>query len=312
MNVFHHFRDHVLAAVADLQAAGSLPDDLDLSRVVVEPPRDPDHGDLSTNVAMVLAKPARSNPRAIAELVAAELRKVPDVVSVEIANPGFLNLRLEVRFWRARIRDVLRAGTDYGDSTMGQGQRVNVEYVSANPTGPMHIGHARGAVVGDALAALLEKAGYDVTREYYINDAGAQVDVLAASTHLRYREALGEEIGPIPEGFYPGDYLRAVGESLAARDGDRWLNAAGDEWLPAFRHFAIDAMMAMIRDDLQALGVRHDVFTSERSLVESGAIERALEVLEGRGLLYTGVLEAPKGKLPDDGEPRPQTLFRAT
>lgn len=312
MNVFHHFRDRVLAAVAGLQAAGRLPADLDLSRIVVEPPRDPAHGDLSSNAAMVLAKPARANPRQIADMLAEALRGGPDVVAVEIANPGFLNLRLEPGFWRERIRDVLRQGVAYGDSTMGQGHAVNVEYVSANPTGPMHIGHARGAVVGDALAALLEKAGYAVTREYYINDAGGQVDVLAASAHLRYREALGEEIGPIPEGLYPGDYLRAVGEELARRDGDRWLDVPEGEWLPAIRRHAIDAMMAMIRDDLAALGVRHDVFTSERSLVDAGAIERALEVLEGKGLLYTGVLEAPKGKLPDDWEPRPQTLFRAT
>ncbi|BBK30882.1 arginyl-tRNA synthetase [Stella humosa] len=312
MNVFHHFRDRVLAAVAELQAAGRLPAELDLARVVVEPPRDAAHGDLSSNVGMVLAKPARSNPRAIAEMVGAALAGGEGVAAIEIANPGFLNLRLTPAFWRERIRDVLRAGVAYGDSAMGQGRPVNVEYVSANPTGPMHIGHARGAVVGDALAALLEKAGFAVTREYYINDAGGQVDVLAASAHLRYREALGEEIGAIPEGLYPGDYLRAVGEQLAEIHGDRWLAAPTEEWLPAFRRHAIDAMMAMIREDLAALGVRHDIFTSERSLVESGAIERALEVLEARDLLYTGVLEAPKGKLPDDWEPRPQTLFRAT
>ncbi|BBK38343.1 arginine--tRNA ligase [Allostella sp. ATCC 35155] len=312
MNVFHHFRDRVLAAIAGLQAAGRLPADLDLSRVVVEPPRDAAHGDLSTNAAMILAKPARANPRQLAELLAEALRGGEGVVAVEVAGPGFLNLRLDAGFWRERIREVLRQGVSYGDSAMGQGQAVNVEYVSANPTGPMHIGHARGAVVGDALAALLQKAGYAVTREYYINDAGGQVDVLAASAHLRYREALGEEIGPIPEGLYPGDYLRAVGEELARRDGDRWLGVPEGEWLPVLRRYAIDAMMAMIRDDLAALGVDHDVFTSERSLVEAGAIERALEVLEGRDLIYTGVLEAPKGKQPEDWEPRPQTLFRAT
>lgn len=312
MNVFHHFHDRVLAAVAGLQAAGRLPAGLDLSRIVVEPPRDPAHGDLSTNAAMVLAKPAGANPRQVADMLAEALKAGEGVVAVEIAGPGFLNLRLEPGFWRERIRDVLRQGVAYGDSTMGQGQRVNVEYVSANPTGPMHIGHARGAVVGDALAALLEKAGFDVTREYYINDAGGQVDVLAASAHLRYREALGEETGPIPEGLYPGDYLRAVGEALAERDGDRWLDVPEGEWLPVVRRYAIDAMMAMIRDDLAALGVHHDVFTSERSLVDAGAIERALEVLEDRDLIYTGVLEAPKGKLPEDWEPRPQTLFRAT
>ncbi|MGE0714758.1 MAG: arginine--tRNA ligase [Alphaproteobacteria bacterium] len=312
MNVFHDFRARVVAAVEGLQAAGKLPGDLDLARAVVEPPRDAAHGDLSSNVAMVLAKAARSNPRFLAELIAGSLVDTPDIEAVEVANPGFINLRLSAAFWRERIRDVLRAGLAYGQSTLGAGRPVNVEYVSANPTGPMHVGHARGAVVGDALAALLEKAGWAVTREYYINDAGAQVDVLAASAHLRYREALGEEIEAIPEGLYPGDYLRAVGEALAARDGDRWLDVPETEWLPPVRRFAIDSMMAVIRDDLAALGVDHAVFTSERSLVEAGAIERALEVLESRGLLYTGVLEAPKGKLPEDWEPRPQLLFRAT
>ncbi|MGE0725899.1 MAG: arginine--tRNA ligase [Alphaproteobacteria bacterium] len=312
MNVFQHFRDRAVAALQALERDGKLAAGLDLSRVVVEPPRDPAHGDLSCNAAMVLAKPAGTNPRALAALLADALRREPHVEAVEIAGPGFINMRLDAAFWRARVRDVLAAGLAYGDSTLGAGRPVNVEYVSANPTGPMHVGHARGAVVGDALAALLEKAGFAVTREYYINDAGAQVDVLARSTHLRYREALGETVGAIPEGFYPGDYLRPVGADLAARDGTRWRDVPESEWLAQVRQFAIDAMMAMIRDDLAALGVDHAVFTSERALVESGAIDRALETLQAKGLIYTGVLEPPKGKTPEDWEPRPQTLFRAT
>ena len=312
MNVFQHFRDRAVAALQALQQDGKLPSGLDLARVVIEPPRDPSHGDLSCNAAMVLAKPAGMNPRAVATLLADTLRAEAHVEAVEIAGPGFINLRLDASFWRARVRDVLTAGVSYGDSAMGAGRPVNVEYVSANPTGPMHVGHARGAVFGDALAALLEKAGFAVTREYYINDAGAQVDVLARSAHLRYREALGETIGAIPEGFYPGEYLKEVGVALAARDGDRWKALPEAEWLAPVRLFAIDAMMGMIREDLVVLGVKHAVFTSERALVDSGAIDRALAVLQEKGLLYTGVLEPPKGKTPDDWEPRPQTLFRAT
>jgi arginyl-tRNA synthetase len=234
------------------------------------------------------------------------------VTEVTIAGAGFVNWRLGDDFWRARVGDILAAGLDYGRSSAGAGRGVNVEFVSANPTGPMHVGHARGAVFGDALARLLEKAGFRVCREYYINDAGGQVDVLARSTHLRYREALGEDIGDIPEGLYPGDYLKEAGEALAARDGGKWLGAPESEWLEPLRDFAIDAMMAMIKTDLAALGVSHDVFSSERSLHRSGAVDRALATLEAEGLLYVGVLEPPKGKTPDDWEPRPQTLFRAT
>jgi arginyl-tRNA synthetase len=307
MNVFAYFRDEVLTALD-----GLVPAALDLSRVAVEPPREVAHGDMSTNAAMVLAKGAAAKPRDLAERLAAKLRAHPDVTECSVAGPGFINWRLSDAFWHARIADVLREGTAYGDSGLGKGQRVNVEYVSANPTGPMHVGHARGAVVGDALASLLAKAGFDVTREYYINDAGAQVDVLARSTYLRYREALGEAVGAIPEGLYPGDYLKPAGADLARRDGDKWRAAPEEAWLPAFRAHAVGAMMDLIREDLAALGVRHDVFVSERKLHESGAIERVVAELEAKGLVYTGTLEPPKGKLPEDWEPRPQLLFRAT
>jgi arginyl-tRNA synthetase len=312
MNLFAYFHAELTLALGRLAEAGKLPLGLDLSRLAVEPPRDPAHGDVSTNAAMILAKPAGLPPRAIAELVAESLRVHPDVTEVAIAGPGFVNWRLADGFWRARLAELLAAGTDYGTSTVGGGVAVNVEFVSTNPTGPMHVGHARGAVFGDALASLLTKAGFAVCREYYINDAGAQVDVLARSTHLRYREALGEAIGEIPDGLYPGDYLKATGAELAACDGDKWVNEPEAVWLPHFRAFATQSMMTMIRSDLALLGVRHDVFSSERALHASGAIDRALETLENAGLIYIGTLEPPKGKPPEDWEPRPQTLFRAT
>jgi arginyl-tRNA synthetase len=319
-DIFGDFRRLVLAALNDLAAAGALPPGLDLARVAVEPPRDPSHGDLSTNAAMVLAGQTKQNPMALAEAIAAALagRELTsadyrgDGFSVAVARPGFINARLEPEIWHAQLRAILESGTACGDSTVGVGRRVNVEFVSANPTGPMHVGHGRGAVVGDALAALLQKAGFAVEREYYINDAGAQVDVLARSLHLRYREALGELVEAIPEGLYPGDYLIETGQALAERDGRKWLDRPESEWLAPLREFAVAAMMALIRDDLAALGIAFDKFSSERALVEVGAIDRALAVLEQRGLIYTGVLEPPKGKLPDDWEPRPQLLFRAT
>jgi arginyl-tRNA synthetase len=312
MNLFRHFLDIVAAEIGELARAGVLPAGLDTSRIAVEPPRDPAHGDISTNAAMVLAKPAGMAPRALAEKLVERLKRRPEVIAAAPAGPGFINLRLADAFWHDRLAEIVRAGPAYGDARLGAGKPVNVEYVSANPTGPMHVGHGRGAVVGDALAALLEKVGFAVTREYYINDAGAQVDVLARSAYLRYREALGESIGAIPEGLYPGDYLKETGRALAARDGRKWLGAAEEAWLPAVRDFAISEMLALIRGDLAALGVRHDVFTSERAIVAAGAIERALETLEGQGLVYVGTLEPPKGKLPDDWEARPQTLFRST
>ncbi len=312
MNLFNQFREDIVAALGRLADQGRLPAGLDLSKVTAEPPREASHGDISTNAAMVLAKAAACKPRDIADLLAAELQALPAVVTAEVAGPGFLNLRLADSFWYAQMADLLASGTAYGDADLGRGAKVNVEFVSANPTGPMHVGHGRGAVVGDALAALLAKVGYQVCREYYINDAGAQVDMLARSAHLRYRQALGEAIETIPEGLYPGDYLIPLGQAIAAADGAKWQSLAEAEWLGYFRQVAIDAMMQLIRADLEALGVRHDVFTSERTLVEAGGVDRARAFLEGQGLIYQGILEPPKGKLPDDWEPRPQTLFRAT
>ena len=312
MNLFKHFRDVVVGELEQMTAAGALPAGLDVARVAVEPPRDRSHGDLSTNAAMVLAKPAGQKPRDLAEVLAARLRQHPQVTGVEVAGPGFINLRLATAVWYAQLGDILQAGTAYGASDLGQGQAVNVEYVSANPTGPLTVGHARGAVVGDALAALLAKVGFRVTKEYYINDAGGQVDTLARSAYLRYREALGEDIGEIPEGLYPGDYLKEVGAALAARDGHKWHNAPEEAWLPEVRRFTIDAMMDLIRADLDFLGVHQDVFSSERALVEAGGVEEVLKTLEARDLVYTGVLEPPKGKTPEDWEPRPQLLFKAT
>lgn len=311
MNLFKYFKDEINGALERLVAAGKLPQGLDTSKVTAEPPREAAHGDVATNAAMVLAKAAEQKPRDLADALAEELRRHPSVTAVEVAGPGFINLRLADSFWYERLAEVLQAGIAYGDGE-AKNHRVNVEYVSANPTGPMHIGHARGAVVGDALASLLAKAGFDVTREYYINDAGAQVDVLARSAHIRYREALGEQVGDIPEGLYPGEYLKPVGEALAKLHGDKYKSAPEAEWLVPFRQFAVEAMMGMIREDLVALGVRHDVFTSERGLVEAGKVDAALKFLEERDEVYTGVLEPPKGKTPDDWEPRPQVLFRAT
>ena len=312
MNPFKDFSALVAEELEAMAAAGELPPGLDLTRVTVEPPRDPAHGDMATNAALVLAKPAGRKPRELAEALAARLRGLAAVESAEVAGPGFLNLRLAAAYWQDCLGGILRAGKGFGESDLGRGRAVNIEYVSANPTGPLTVGHARGAVVGDALAALLAKVGYAVTREYYVNDAGTQVDVLARSAHLRYREALGETIGEIPEGHYPGEYLKDVGRALAARDGDKWRDVPEAQWLPEVRQFAIDALMATVREDLAALGVRQDVFTSERALVAAGGIEEVLKTLEARGLIYTGVLEPPKGKTPEDWEPRPQTLFRAT
>ncbi len=319
-NIFQDVRRLVLAALGDLMASGALPPGLDLDRVAVEPPRDPAHGDLATNAAMVLAGAVRENPMALAERIGAALNGRELVTgdyrglgwTVAAARPGFLNITLAPEIWQAQLRAILRAGAGFGNSPVGASERVNVEFVSANPTGPMHVGHGRGAVVGDALAALLAKAGFQVEREYYINDAGAQVDILARSTHLRYREALGEAIGPLPDGFYPGDYLIETGQALARRDGRKWLDLPESEWLALVRDFAIAQMMALIHEDLVVLGVRHDLFVSERALVEAGTIDDCLMALDRRGLIYTGVLEPPKGKLPDDWEPRPQLLFRAT
>ncbi len=312
MNLFRDFHAEVSKVIEDLSQEGLVPRGLDCVRVSCEPPREAAHGDITTNAAMVLAKPAGMKPRDLAQLIADRLAAHHAVETAVVAGPGFINLRLARGFWLNRLRDILEAGTAYGDSDIGAGRRINVEYVSANPTGPMHVGHARGAVVGDVLASLLAKAGFDVTREYYINDAGAQVDVLARSTHLRYREALGQDIGAIPEGLYPGEYLKDVGHALAARDGTKWLGEPEEAWLAPVRDFAIDAMMEMIRSDLAALGVAHDVFSSERALVEAGRVGEAFDRLDRADLIYTGVLEPPKGMKPEDWEPRPQTLFRST
>ncbi|HAW34318.1 MAG TPA: arginine--tRNA ligase [Alphaproteobacteria bacterium] len=312
MNIFTHIRSNIVDALDALAKAGKIPSGLNTARLVAEPPRDAAHGDAATNAAMVLAGQAGMKPREFAEILAAELQSLPIVDSVEIAGPGFVNMRLSKVFWDGCLKEILRQGDDFGRSDMGKGQKKNVEFVSANPTGPMHIGHSRGAVFGDALASLLEKAGYDVTREYYINDAGAQVDVLARSVYLRYKEALGENIGKIPEGLYPGDYLIPVGRALAERDGEKWLSKPESEWLKDFRAFAIDRMMDMIRDDLAALGIKFDVFSSERALVEAGKVDEVIEFLRAKGLIYEGVLEPPKGKIVEDYEPHPQTLFKAT
>ena len=312
MNPYRHFIAEIEAALRSMQEAGELPAPLDFSAITAEPPRDPAHGDVATNAAMVLAKAARKKPREIAQPLLARLKGNPDVVEGAVAGPGFINLRLSDKFWLDRLRDCLRAGTAYGDSQMGGGKKVNVEYVSANPTGPLHVAHARGAVVGDALANLLLKAGYAVTKEYYINDAGSQVDILGQSTYLRYREALGDHIGEIPAGLYPGEYLKEIGAALAKRDGGRWLDKPQADWLPEMRAFAIATLMAEIKADLETLGVKMDVYTSERALVESGAVDRVFQELSRQGLIYQGRLDPPKGQKPDDWEDREQTLFRAT
>src|SRR5579884_2623984 len=320
-DIFADFRRLVVAAVEDLIAAGALPQGLDLDRIAVELPRDPEHGDLASNAAMVLARPARTNPMALAGRIAAALAGRALVTgdyrghgfAVEPAAPGFLNIRLAPQVWHAQLRAILKAGIAFGDSTIGRGEKVNVEYVSANPTGPMHVGHGRGAVFGDALASLLAFAGYDVTREYYINDAGAQVDVLARSAYLRYREALGESIGEIPEGLYPGEYLRPVGVQLAHEFGSKLTRMAEAERLPIVRARAIAMMMDVIRDDLAALNVKHDVFFSERSLIEDNdQVGAAIEELRAAGQVYEGRLPPPKGGASEDWEDREQTLFRST
>lgn len=312
MTLYSRFAAHVNAALDALVAAGTLPPDLDRGNVTVEPPRDAAHGDLATNAAMVLAKPARTNPRALAEALAAELAKLADVANVAVAGPGFINLRLTDDTWRGELQAIVAAAGDYGRSRRGEGTSVNIEYVSANPTGPMHMGHCRGAVVGDALATLLEWNGHRVIREYYVNDAGGQVDVLARSAHLRYREALGQDVGAIPEGLYPGDYLVPVGQSLAAEFGARYAAAPESEWLSIFRTRAVAAMMALIKADLALLGIHHDVFASEAALQAAGKPEAAEATLRARDLVYDGVLEAPKGETPDDWEPVELPLFRST
>ncbi len=314
MNIFRTVEAKIIAALERLQAAGALPGDLDFTGVEVQEPRDPAHGDVASNAAMVLAKRAGRKPRDIATALAAELEGDDDLESAEVAGPGFLNIRLAQAVWHGVLDEALSEGDDFGGSDLGAGQTVHVEFVSANPTGPMHIGHCRGAVFGDALANVLAKAGFKVTREYYINDAGAQVDKLGRTAYLRYREALGEDIGEIPEGLYPGDYMIPIGAALASAHADMLLGEDEAGYLPIARKVAIEALMATIREDLGELNVRHDVFFSERSLTEGGRdqVAEAIEVLREKGLIYEGRLPRPKGHDEDEWEDRDQTLFRST
>ena len=313
-NIFAAVALRIQSATTSLISAGYLPVDVDPARITVEPPRDASHGDMATNAAMVFAKDAGKKPRELAEKYAEVFRGDDLFAKVDIAGPGFINLTLKPSAWTDVLREAVRLGSHYGKSDIGHGAPVNVEYVSANPTGPMHVGHGRGAVFGDALANLLEFAGFKVTREYYVNDAGAQVDVLARSAYLRYREALGEDAGAIPDGLYPGEYLKPVGAALAAEHGDALRNEPEKDWLPAARQKAIAMMMAMLRDDLAALNITHEVFFSERSLIEDGTdrVAETIEWLRQQGYVYEGRLPPPKGALPDDWEDREQTLFRST
>ena len=313
MSLYAQYAALLEGVLDELVNEGALPQGIERRNVTVEPPRDAAHGDLATNAAMVLAKAAGTNPRALAEAIKPKLEALPPVTSVEIAGPGFINIRLNSDAWRDELRTILREGEEYGLSNVGANERVNVEYVSANPTGPLHMGHCRGAVVGDSLARLLEAAGFRVTKEYYVNDAGAQVDTLARSVHLRYREALGESIGDIPEGMYPGDYLKPVGTILAAQHGDQYVSAPESEWLPAFREAAIKAMLDLIRHDLGLLNIHHDLFSSEAELQKTGAVDKAMQVLRDKGLVYEGVLERPKSLDPhDEWEPVELVLFRSS
>ncbi len=314
MNLFKDFEGRVVNALKSLDVIKANQDDISFERVAVEPPRDASHGDVATNAAMVLAKPLGSNPRALAQLISDVLREDSDIEDITVAGPGFINLKLSKSYWQRTLAAMIDAGDQYGRSDMGAGSKVNVEYVSANPTGPMHVGHCRGAVVGDSLANLLSFSGFEVTKEYYINDAGSQIDVLARSVFLRYREALGETIAEIPAGLYPGDYLVPVGQALVDEFGTKLRGMSEDEWLPIIKERAIDAMMAMIRDDLASLNVVHDVFYSERQLHADGAkiIREAINDLTFKGHIYKGKLPPPKGKLPEDWEDREQTLFKST
>ncbi|HJR83007.1 MAG TPA: arginine--tRNA ligase, partial [Sphingomicrobium sp.] len=313
MNLYARYAALLDGVLDELQSDGALPSELNRRAVAVEPPRDLAHGDLASNAAMVLAKGAGTSPRELAATIAPKLEALPGVTAVEIAGPGFINIRLTPEAWRDELRTILNEGETYGSSNIGGGERVNVEYVSANPTGPLHMGHCRGAVVGDALARLLEAAGFRVTKEYYVNDAGAQVDTLARSLHMRYREALGQDIGEIPEGLYPGDYLIPVAEMLAAEFRDQYATAPEDAWLDLFRRRAVEAMLDLIRHDLGLLDIHHDKFASEAELQRSGAVSRAMEVLREKKLVYEGELERPKSLDPhDEWEPVALTLFRST
>jgi arginyl-tRNA synthetase len=311
MHLFETIRNAIIVKINDLVFTGELPNDIPLNALEVVPPKDPLHGDIATNAAMIIAGKAKQNPRAITEKLKEVFQKIEGVDTIEIAGPGFINMRFAPAFWYQIIPAILEQNIAYGDLAIGQGKKVNVEYVSANPTGPLHIGHARGAVYGDALSALLQKAGYDVTKEYYMNDAGSQVDVLAQSAYLRYREVCGESI-EITEGLYPGDYLIPTGGAIKAEYGDALLDTEESEWLPKVKAIALASMMELIKSDLKRMGIEQDVFTSEQTLRDTGQVEQALQSLEDEGLIYTGVLEPPKGKQVEDWEARPQTLFKAT
>ena len=312
MNIYNNLNQIIQKIVKEEISSGvGLNSEL-LDRINVEPPRDSSHGDFSSNAALVLAKTSKWSPRELAREIATALKAQPGIENVEIAGPGFINIWMTERFWRERLREILLTGVSYGDSDLGKQETINVEFVSANPTGPMHVGHGRGAVLGDAIGNLLEKIGFRVLREYYINDAGTQVDTLARSVFLRYLEALGQKIQEIPEGLYPGEYLIETGRKIAEKDGDQWADKKESEWLDHFKRYAISDMMDLIKSDLSALGVTHEAFVSERVLIDTGAIEAVLEQLKARKLVYTGTLAPPKGKVPEDWEERPQLLFAAT
>lgn len=312
MNFFHSFHHKIIEVLESLVQKGVLPEGMTFDRIATEPPRDATHGDLATNAAMILAGQANKNPRELGQLIADQLKTLPMVEAVFVAGPGFINIKLSPKFWYQQLLTILEEKTNYGSSSMGLGEKINLEYVSANPTGPMHAGHGRVAVVADVLANLLEKVGYRILREYYVNDAGGQAETLARSTYLRYREALGEKIGEIPEGYYPGGYLKEVGQALADRDGPKWLEKSEEEWLEPFREFTVNAMMHKIREDLERIGIIHEVFTSETELDRANAVKDAIHFLQERGYIYQGFLPPPRGKTSEDWEPREQPLFRST
>ncbi len=312
MNIFAQVREHIIAVLEQLMTEGVIPEGTSFTAITAEPPRSAEHGDVATNAAMVLSKVAKKNPRELANLIVEKLEAVQSITRAEVAGPGFINVRLDPKIYLDLICAIVADGSGYGNTDIGGHRPINIEYVSANPTGPMHIGHARGAIVGDVLARLLLKAGYNITKEYYINDAGGQVDVLARSAYLRYQEARGRDIGEIPEGLYPGDYLVVVGESFAAQHEDDYLDMPEEDWLPVMREFALEAMMVMIREDLLQLGIEHDVFTSEKQILKTGGVQSAIEQLKNDGLVYTGMLEAPKGGDVEEWEAREQLLFKST
>lgn len=311
-NIFHAYKDKLGDILGKMAANGDLPQGLDLGRVTVEPPKDASHGDMATNAAMVLSKQAGKNPRQLGEALAGKLKELPEIREVTVAGPGFVNFRLADAEWASTLRTILSEGLYYGDSKMGRREKVVIEYVSANPTGPMHAGHVRGAVIGDTLSNLLKKAGYDVTKEYYFNDAGNQIDVLTQTAYLRYREALGEDIGAIPEGLYPGEYMKDVAQAMVARDGKKWLGVAETAWAPAMRDFAVEYIMQMIRNDLDLIGIHHDVFSNERVMIEDGTLDKSFKTLMDKGLIYQGTLPPPKGKEMEGWEPVELTLFRSS